>query len=212
MFVLLYTVKEKDVTIGEKIIPIEIIDNLLDPGLGEATKRNKKIINRIPVKEKNKGEEATKKSLEELSLFENKLKLDNKTIENKEKLDQAKTETTSKQDTSFRKEIIGSGSKDGIINNEPEKGSLKGSGTIKVTCLKCVRPVYPPIALRRGSEGKATIKIWINKNGQVSKAKLLTKSGIESIDNSALKAAKTSTFYPLDETTIIDIEYDMKIK
>ena len=87
-----------------------------------------------------------------------------------------------------------------------------GKGTIKITCLKCVRPIYPPIALRRGAEGTPIVKVWINKKGKVFKAELIRLSGHESIDKAAKKAAINSTFYPLEEETSINIEYDLKIK
>ena len=110
------------------------------------------------------------------------------------------------------KEKKDSGNIEGIKNNEPEKGSLMGKGTIKITCLKCVRPIYPPIALRRGAEGTPIVKVWINKKGKVFKAELISSSGHESIDKAAKKAAINSTFYPLEEETSINIEYDLKIK
>ena len=195
--------KKKEFTIGEKIIPIEVFDNLLESGVGEAIKRSKRLIDIDSLKEKK-----NQKHLDQIKSFKDN-KINKKIKYNKVKKNKSKNINI---DQSILKEKKGSGSREGIKNNEPEKGSLNGTGEIKVTCLKCVRPIYPAIALRRGVEGKAIIKIWINKNGQVTNAELLTKSGIESIDDAALKAAITSTFYPLDKNTNIDIEYDLKIK
>ncbi len=188
---LLHTAKEKDITIEAKIVPVEIIDNLIDPG---------------------EVEDSTRQSLDGLKSTQDKLKLNNKTIENKKKRDKGKTKTTSTQEQSFRKEKIGSASKAGVINNEPEKDSVLDSRKIKIACLECIRPKYPPIALRRGEEGTPIVKVWINKNGKVKKAKLITVSGIESIDNAAKNAALSSSFYPLDKESTINIEYDLKIK
>ena len=195
--------KEKEVTLGEQIIPIEMLDNLLETGVGEAIKRSERASQKDSVKEKKNQE-----SLDQMKSFE-----DNKIIKNikYEKVEMNKSKNNNINQTML-KEDKGSGSREGIENNEPEKGSLKGKGIIKVTCLKCVRPIYPPIALRRGAEGKATIKIWINTNGKVTKAELRNKSGSDLIDNASIKAAITSSFYPLDKNTIIDIEYDLKIK
>ena len=39
----LFIEKEKNVNLGKKIIPIELVDDLSETGLGEATKRRKKI-------------------------------------------------------------------------------------------------------------------------------------------------------------------------
>ena len=204
-FFFLFIREDKDVTQGEKIIPIEIIDTLLETGYGEATKRSKKLIKRPSLKEKLKKEKVNKKNEDRIKSFE-----ENKKI-NEEKIEKMKVKSNSINQP-ILKEEKGSGSREGIKNNEPEKGSLKGKGSIKVTCLKCVRPIYPPIALRRGAEGTPKVKVWINKNGKVFKAELIRISGDESIDRAVKKAAIDSTFYPLEEETSINIEYDLKIR
>ena len=200
--------KEKDISLGKKIIPIELIDNFQESGLGEATKRSEKSIERPSTKEELKDKNNNKNPLDQEKSFEDK-KINKKINENQieQKLD--KSNSVNK---TILKEEKGSGSSEGINNNEPEKGSLMGKGTIKITCLKCVRPIYPPIALRRGAEGTPIVKVWINKKGKVFKAELISLSGHESIDKAAKKAAINSTFYPLEEETSINIEYDLKIK
>ena len=204
----LFIEKEKDVTLGEKIIPIEVVDNLLESGIGEALKKSKKITERHSLKKESQKDKTNQEPLDQI-----KSSKDYQIYKNiKAKTIEADKSKTSNINQTILKENKSSGSINGIKNNKPEKGTLKGKGTIKVRCLKCIQPIYPSIALRRGEEGKAIIKIWINTNGKVTKAELFTKSGIESIDNAALKSAITSTFYPIDENTIIDIEYDMKIR
>ena len=204
----LFIEKEKDISLGKKIIPIELIDNFQESGLGEATKRSEKSIKRPSTKEELKDKNNNKNPLDQEKSFEDK-KINKKINENQieQKLD--KSNSVNK---TILKEEKGSGSSEGINNNEPEKGSLMGKGTIKITCLKCVRPIYPPIALRRGAEGTPIVKVWINKKGKVFKAELISLSGHESIDKAAKKAAINSTFYPLEEETSINIEYDLKIK
>ena len=204
----LFVEKEKDISLGKKIIPIELIDNLSEAGLGEATKRSEKSIKRPSIKEELKDKNNNKNPLDQEKSFEDK-KINKKINENQieQKLD--KSNSVNK---TILKEEKGSGSSEGINNNEPEKGSLMGKGTIKITCLKCVRPIYPPIALRRGAEGTPIVKVWLNKKGKVFKAELISLSGHESIDKAAKKAAINSTFYPLEEETSINIEYDLKIR
>ena len=204
----LFVEKEKDISLGKKIIPIELIDKFQESGIGEATKRSEKSIKRPSTKEELKDKNNNKNPLDQEKLFEDK-KINKKINENQieQKLD--KSNSVNK---TILKEEKGSGSSEGINNNEPEKGSLMGKGTIKITCLKCVRPIYPPIALRRGAEGTPIVKVWINKKGKVFKAELISTSGHESIDKAAKKAAINSTFYPLEEETSINIEYDLKIK
>ena len=204
----LFVEKEKDISLGKKIIPIELIDKFQESGIGEATKRSEKSIKRASTKEELKDKNNNKNPLDQEKSFEDK-KINKKINENQieQKLD--KSNSVNK---TILKEEKGSGSSEGINNNEPEKGSLMGKGTIKITCLKCVRPIYPPIALRRGAEGTPIVKVWINKKGKVFKAELISLSGHESIDKAAKKAAINSTFYPLEEETSINIEYDLKIR
>ena len=200
--------KNEQVTLGEKIIPIEVVDNLIEEGFGEDTERSQKLLKRLSLKKESQKEKKNQQTFEKQKSFENKKM--NKRITRGEVAKKKNKNNEIIQTVS--KESKGSGSREGIKNNEPEKGSLKGKGTLKVTCLKCVRPIYPPIALRRGAEGTPVVKVWINKNGNVVKAELISGSGNESIDNVAKKAAINSTFYPLLEETSINIEYDLKIR
>ena len=203
-FLFLFIEKDRDVTLGEKIIPIELVDDLSEAGFGEATERSKRLIKKPSIKEELKNEIEKKNPLDEQESFE-----DNKINEKKIQLKKDKSNLINQP---MSKEEKGSGFIKGVKTNEPEKGSLKGKGTLKVTCLKCISPIYPPIALRRGAEGTPIVKVWINKKGKVFKAELISLSGHESIDKAAKKAAINSTFYPLEEETSINIEYDLKIK
>jgi len=211
-FLLLFTMGKSSNTLGDKIIPVEIIDNLIESGVGEATKRSKRVVNMSPKKEISKKLQTTKKSSENLKSFESKLEIKNKNIDSKNKQDNKNKNSLNVPNQSFSGERIGSGSRLGMRTNEPEKGSLKGFGKLKITCRKCIRPQYPPLALRRGAEGKPIVKVWIDKSGKVIKTILINKSGIKSIDNAAEKAAINSTFYPIEKESTLNIEYDLKIK
>ena len=211
-FLLLFTMGKSNNTLGDKIIPVEIIDNLLETGVGEATKRSKRVVNMSLNKEISKKFQSTKKSSENLKSFESKLEIKNKNIDSKSEHDNTNKNSLNYPNQSFSGERIGSGSKIGMRTNEPEKGSLKGFGKLTITCKKCIRPQYPPLALRRGAEGKPIVKVWIDTSGKVTKAILISKSGIKSIDNAAEKAAVNSTFYPLEKVSTLNIEYDLKIK
>ena len=207
-FLFLLIKEQNDVTKGEKIIPIEITDNLIETGYGEATKRSKKLIKSPPLEEDLQKEKEDKKTKDQAKSFD-EYKINKKM--NEKKIEQKKGKINSINQPMLKEEK-GSGSREGIKNNEPEKGSLKGKGKIKVTCLKCVRPTYPPIALRRGAEGTPKVKVWINRKGKVIKAELIRLSGNDSIDRAAKKAAINTIFYPLAEETSINIEYDLKIR
>jgi len=211
-FLLLFTLGKNNNTLGNKIIPVEIIDNLIESGVGEATKRSKRVVNMSPTKEFSKKLKTIKKTSENLKSFESKLEIKNKSIDSKNKKDPTDKNSLNVPNQSFSGERIGSGSRLGTRTNEPEKGSLKGFGKLKITCRKCIRPQYPPLALRRGAEGKPIVKVWIDKSGKVIKTILINKSGIKSIDNAAEKAAINSTFYPIEKESTLNIEYDLKIK
>ena len=100
----------------------------------------------------------------------------------------------------------------GENKDDNEKGSIKGKGKLKITCLKCISPDYPERALRKGLEGKPLIKVWILTNGSVEKASILRSSGISLIDNAALKAALESVFYPIEYNVTFKIEYELKLR
>ena len=57
---LLFIEKEKDLNLGEKIIPIELVDDLSKAGIGEAAKRIKELIKRPSKKEESKYFRSTK--------------------------------------------------------------------------------------------------------------------------------------------------------
>jgi TonB family protein len=211
-FLLLFTLGKNNKTLGDKIIPVEIIDNLIESGVGEATKRSKRVVNMSPNKQISKKLQTIKKSSENFKSFESKLEINNKSIDSQNKQENTNNNSLNVPNQSFSGERIGSGSRLGTRTNEPEKGSLKGFGKLKITCRKCIRPQYPPLALRRGAEGKPIVKVWIDKSGKVIKTILINKSGIKSIDNAAEKAAINSTFYPIEKESTLNIEYDLKIK
>ena len=131
---------------------------------------------------------------------QNKLKKENKALIKEEKLENSKISNPQKR---------------GVSDNEDkkdiEKGSVKGKGKLKITCLNCISPKYPRKALKKGLEGKPTVKVWILRSGHVEKAEIIISSGVTSIDNSALEAAKKSKFYPLPFNSFINIEYDLKL-
>ena len=49
-------------------------------------------------------------------------------------------------------------------------------------------------------------------NGSVEKAEIIISSGINLIDKAALEAAIKSKFYPIEDKSFINIEYDLKLK
>ena len=232
---------EKENLIGEKIIPIEIINNESFNSLKGNTNKNSK--NTFP----KKAEDINKKLIKNFTKkkttqdFKSKDKNDDikgdfiikkKQINKKTKID--KDYKDLKKENQINREINKKLEKDivvkekeldtdisnpqtkGLSNNDNkrdiEKGSIKGKGKLKITCLNCISPKYPRKALKKGLEGKPTVKVWILKSGNVEKVELIISSGINSIDNAALEAALKSKFYPIEFNSNIKIEYDLKLR
>jgi TonB family protein len=61
--------------------------------------------------------------------------------------------------------------------------------------IQTARASYPPMALRMGIEGDVTLKIIVDRKGEVTNAKII-KSGGAGFDEEALKAVKQSRFEP----------------
>jgi len=55
---------------------------------------------------------------------------------------------------------------------------------------------YPPDAIEQGLQGKAVIKIFVNKEGMVSEAKILYSSGSDILDEAAMKMLRSSVYTP----------------
>ena len=192
---------KKDITLGEKIIPIEIIDIPSISSKGEyfekLQKKGVKDIRELFNQEKEINKEVQEEIIEENEdLNINKV---NKII---------KENIINPRDSGINKDI---GSEGKLNSNELEKGSVKGKGEEKITCLSCLKPKYPKIALKRGYEGILKLKIFISKNGEVTDIKVIKSSGYTILDNSGIDAAKKSRFYPLKKERTLNIEYNLNL-
>ena len=198
---ILFTYKEKDVSLGNKIIPIEIINIESKPSRGEYyLKPEEPTIN-------NKQKRIKKENLTNKELNREVIK---EGINKSQKKVKNELKSYAINEKNRKNKNIGT---EGYKNtNEVEKGSLKGKGIEKITCLSCLRPVYPKYALRKGLGGDVIVKVWIGVDGKVEKTNLINSSGIKIIDKSAIKAATNSRFYPLLNATTLNIEYQLRIE
>ena len=80
-----------------------------------------------------------------------------------------------------------------------------------MTCLKCVEPKYPKLAIKRGYEGILTLEISILKSGIVKKVFIKKSTGFKILDQAGVNAAFESKFYPLTKETNLNIEYTLKL-
>ncbi len=199
LFIVSY--KKQEITFGDKLIPVEILDISSIVGKGDyiiqPERRNTKPRNKPKeqiINEKIQDETLKKESANEI--------LQIKKTKRKKRL------AFPMIDTKTNRVIGNEGEK---ITNQLEKGSLKGKGKEKIICLSCVKPEYPKIALRGGYEGILKLKIWIAKNGIVTDVELIKSSGYDILDKTGIKAALKSKFYPLTQKRTINIEYNLKI-
>ena len=194
---------KKEITLGDKLVPVEVIDISSKISKGDyiikPEKRNTKPNTRDIPKKQLKVEKIEDKILEE----------DNTTkIPEIKKTKKEKRLAFPINDNKLQRIVGNEGEK---ITNQVEKGSLKGRGQEKITCLSCVKPQYPKIALRGGYEGIVKLKILINTNGEVIEATIIKSSGYEILDNTGIKAAIKSKFYPISQKRTINIEYNLKL-
>ena len=57
-------------------------------------------------------------------------------------------------------------------------------------------PDYPRMSKRLGEQGRVVVKVLIGEDGQPQKAELLTSSGFERLDKSAMEAAMRWRYVP----------------
>ena len=194
---------KREIAFGDKIIPIEIIDISSIPSKGEYHKEqeNKAI---KETQKKIKEKEIIKRKTKEDVIKEDKglnMKVASKIIKEKNNISPSKKSLANKE----------RGSEGNLNSNEVEKGSIKGKGIEKITCLSCLKPRYPKLALKRGYEGILKLKIWIAKNGEVIDAKIIKSTGYKILDESGFEAAIKSRFFPLKKERVINLEYNLKL-
>ena len=111
-----------------------------------------------------------------------------------------------------KEELIATKSMNTLAINESKNDStiLRGVNT-KPACKRCIKPKYPRTALRRNQQGYVLVELSVNTEGRVTKTIILKSSGINSIDNAVLKAARQSIFVKQKENTNFSVAYELKI-
>ena len=208
----IFPIKE-DKLLGDKYIPIEIVDIkspiIKGDSINESEKTNNKKISNTENNFKQKSEEKSEDKLEE--------RIDEKKIEDykKETVNKQVEETSLKKTTSQQSQLENEnkirGIEKGIKSNKTEAGSIQGKGFQKVTCLNCVEPKYPKLAIKRGYEGVLKLEILILKSGIVKEVFIRESTGFEILDKAGVDAAFKSKFYPLTKKTNLNIEYTLKL-
>ena len=206
LFTLLPTKKDK--LLGDKYIPIEILDIKSPTIKGDSINESEKSIKKVFSNTENNFKQKSEEKLE---------KIDDKKIENFEKesnnkkIEESLIKKTNSQQSQLENDNKIRGIEKGIKSNTTEAGSIKGKGYQKVTCLNCVEPKYPKLAIKRGYEGILKLEILILKSGIVKEVFVKKSTGYDILDKAGVSAAFESKFYPLTKETNLNIEYTLKL-
>ena len=193
--------------LGDKYIPVQIIDLNTSATKGDSIikSKNQKNDMRSNLEEQKKNNKIDEE-LKEEDLNDNLEKELNADSENN---------TSSPENIINEKRVESEekifGTKKGLKKENIESGSIKGKGVEKITCLKCLEPRYPKLAMKKGYEGTLKLKITILKNGSVKDVLIKESTGYNILDKSGIEAAMNSKFYPLSRETKLDIEYILKL-
>ena len=200
---------KKDKLLGDKFIPIEILDikspTIKGDSINESEKSIKKFFSNTENNFKQKSEEKLEKNISDKKIENFKKEIKNKKIE------ESSIKKTSSQEKQLEKEYKIRGTEKGIKSNTTEAGSIKGQGYQKVTCLNCVEPKYPKLAIKRGYEGVLKLEVLILKSGIVKEVYIIESTGFKILDKAGVNAAFNSRFYPLTKKTNLNIEYTLKL-
>ena len=201
------TYDKQNKLLGDKYIPVQIIDLNTSSIKGDSIIKSQNNKNNL----RSNLEETSKKDKIDKLLKEDNLKnnLDNQS--NSDALNNNSSTQNILNDKSFESEEKTFGTEKGSKQENVESGSIKGSGIDKITCLKCLEPIYPKLAIKRGYEGTLKLSITIMKNGSVKDILVKESTGYNILDKSGIEAAKNSKFYPLSKETNLDIEYELRL-
>ena len=199
----------EDKLLGDNYVPIEISVINSSNKLGDTIQKSeRKIINNLFKKEDNfkkKSQEKLTNKIEEKKTDDIKLKKkDNNAKESKLKEFNPSLEKNKKENKKI-------GTEKGIKKNAIEAGSIKGEGFQKVTCLNCIEPKYPKLAIQKGYEGVLKLKIFILKTGKVKEVSIKKSTGFTILDKAGVNAALNSSFYPLSKETTLNVEYILRL-
>ena len=132
-------------------------------------------------------------------------------IENIRNNEQASRESKVSNNTTNIKSSLTSESTNNSKEETLNNSQMATHSNVKPACKRCIKPSYPRTALRKSQEGYVLVELTVNTSGRVTGASVIKSSGITSIDNAALRAAKKSTFLQQSRNTRFTIEYDLKI-
>ena len=209
VFLLTLFPSKEEKLLGDKYVPIEIVDIKSPIVKGDSINEVNKTINKNLSNEENKFKQNSDSKLEKEIVDKNFEDFKKETINKKVEKSSFKKTTSLQSQLENDKKIRGI--EKGIKSNTTEAGSIQGKGYEKVTCLKCVEPKYPKLAIKRGYEGILSLEILILKSGIVKEVFIKKSTGYDILDKAGVSAAFESKFYPLTKNTNLNIEYTLKL-
>ena len=183
----LFPIKE-DKFLGDKFMPIEIVDIKSPIISGDSIDESEKTITKNLSNTENNFKQKSEEKLEK--------KIDDKNFED------FKKETANKkfEESSLKK-----------ITSQQSQLKNDDKGFLKVTCLNCVKPKYPKLAERRGYEGLLKLELLILKSGIVKEVIIKKSTGFEILDKAGVNAAFKSKFNPLTKKMNLIYEHTYKL-
>ena len=209
VFLLTLFPSKEEKLLGDKYIPIEIVDIKSPIVKGDSINEVNKTINKNLSNEENKFKQNSDSKLEKEIVDKNFEDFKKETINKKVEKSSFKKTTSLQSQLENDKKIRGI--EKGIKSNTTEAGSIQGKGYEKVTCLKCVEPKYPKLAIKKGYEGILKLEVLILKSGTVKEVFIKKSTGYDILDKAGVSAAFESKFYPLTKNTNLNIEYTLKL-
>ncbi len=199
---------EKSKLLGEKYIPVQIIDLSSESTKGDSITKSQNNQNNL---KSNFKDQKVKNDNKEQTLKKDDLK---ENLINKSNIESVNKESSPNniiKEKSVESEQKVFGTKKGLKKENIESGSIKGRGIKKITCLKCLEPKYPKLAQKKGYEGILKLRITILKNGSVKEVSIIESTGYSILDKAGIYAAKNSKFYPISKETKLKIEYTLNL-
>ena len=208
LFLLILLPSKEEKLFGDKYIPIEIIDIKSPIIKGNSVIESQKSIKNNLSNLENDFKQISEENLE-VNIKDKKFR----DFEMAPKSNKSKESSLKKalQKSQLDKEYKIRGTEKGIKSNKTEAGSIAGQGYEKVTCLNCVEPKYPKLAIKKGYEGILKLEVLILKSGTVKEVFIRESTGFKILDKAGINAAFNSKFYPLTKKTKLKIEYTLKL-
>ena len=193
---------KRDKLLGDKYIPIEILDIKSPIIKGDSINEIEKVIKNNLSNKENNFKQKSEKNIDDKKKFGD--------FKNN-KIEESSLNKTISQQSELENLNKIRGTEKGVKSDKTEAGSIQGKGYQKITCLNCIEPKYPKLAIKRGYEGVLKLEVLILKSGLVKEVIIIQSTGFEILDKAGVNAAFKSKFYPLTKETKLNIEYTLKL-